>query len=175
MIHSDVCLYFSALFLSATMICRSGRKKPLRGPLKLGNSHTAKKTHPKKMTLTLHIHTQEIRGQFPVFSFCSSVDACILKRKWFIGLAFCFLHLTCDKDSNSLPIFSARLSYAAWDSCGLRFSTGSSCASHPLKPPSITTTLWVGGQIFLKWFATMGALWALYWQKKPTIDAIGLP
>ena len=32
---------------------------------------------------------------------------------------------------------------------GLWFWTGSFCASHPLNPPSITTTLWIGWQVFL--------------------------
>ena len=65
-------------------------------------------------------------------------------RRWLIG----FASYTCGSDSISLPIFTAMLSYAAWDSCGLWFCTGSSCASFPLKPPSITTTLcgnWQGG------------------------------
>ena len=68
---------------------------------------------------------------------------------WVDDGSLALLPTTCDKDSISLPIFSAMLSYAAWDSCGLWFSTGSLCASHPLKPPSITTTLWAGRQIFL--------------------------
>ena len=63
--------------------------------------------------------------------FAQASTPALRSTRWLIGLASYTL--------TSLPIFSAMLSYAAWDSCGPWFSTGSLCASHPLKPASITT------------------------------------
>ena len=58
----------------------------------------------------------------------------------------------------SFPIFRASWSHAIWDIVVSICWIGRSWASHPLKPPSSTTTRCLDGQLFLKKLATL-LLW----------------
>ena len=112
----------------------------------------------------------EISGQFHGFSF-------LLKRR-------CCQHF--EVEDCSLALLSTPLTVTAihcpfsvqW--CCLTQlralialeASGLPTFSNLLHAITIITTLWVGWQFFLYRFATVGARWAEYWQKKP---AIGFP
>ena len=96
----------------------------------------------------------------------ASVLPAFWSRRLLIGIAF----YTSDSDGNSLPIFSAMMlpDTAAGFDLALEAS-GLPTFWNLLHAITIITTLWVGWQFFLYRFATVGARWTEYWQKKPTI------